>query len=124
MAGGSHGPVMKELAQRVELADAPFGGGGQVGLDDCEVGEPFESAPAATGGALLDLDGADVALGLVAGKSDGQVGGEPQDHVLVVAEPPCQPPPVLGGFAAPVLVVGDAAATRPAAGSMNEDPGS
>ena len=57
--------VCEELAQRVELADAPFGGGGEVGLDDCEVGEPFEGAPAAAGSALLDLDGADVALRLL-----------------------------------------------------------
>src|SRR5271156_3216015 len=102
--GGTVRARLAIITERI-MSDAPFGGGGQVGLDDCEVGEPFEGAPAAAGSALLDLDGADVAFGLVAGESDGQVGGEPQDHVLVVAEPPCQPPSVFGGSAAPVLVV-------------------
>jgi hypothetical protein len=35
---------------------------------------------------LLDFDGPDSVLGLVAGEPDGQVGGEAQDHVLVAAE--------------------------------------
>jgi hypothetical protein len=65
------------------------------------------------GGALLDFDGADVALGLVAGEPDGQVGGEPQDHVLVVAEPAGQPQTVAGYLGAPVLVVGDAFGDAP-----------
>ena len=46
--------------------------------------------------------------GLVAGEPDGQVGGEPQDHVLVAAEAAGQPQPVAGGLAALALVVGDA----------------
>jgi hypothetical protein len=36
------------------------------------------------------FDGADVALGLVAGESDSQVGGKPQDHALVVADRSCR----------------------------------
>src|SRR5262249_12182362 len=88
--------------------DAPFGGGGQVGLDDREVGQAEEGAPGPSGGALLDLDRADVALGLVGGEPDGQVGGEAEDHVLVVAEPAGQPGPVQGGRGALRGVVGDA----------------
>jgi hypothetical protein len=34
--------------ERVEFSDAPFGGGGQVGLDDGESGETAEGAPAAS----------------------------------------------------------------------------
>ena len=60
------------------------------------------------------LDGADVALGLVAGEPDGQVGGEPQDHVLVVAEAAGQPQPVLAGLRAAALVAGDALGHRAA----------
>jgi hypothetical protein len=66
LEGGRYpGVAVEEVAEGVEFADAPFGGGGQVGLDDREVGEAVEGAPAAAGGALLDLDGADVALGLM-----------------------------------------------------------
>jgi hypothetical protein len=43
---------------------SPFGGGVQVGLDDREVGESLEGAPAA-GGALLDFLGADGAFGFI-----------------------------------------------------------
>lgn len=64
------------------------------------------------GGALLDLDWADIAFGLVGGESDGQAGGESQDHVLVVAEPAGQPQPVAGDLGAPVLVVADAFGDR------------
>jgi len=39
---------------------------------------------------------------------DGQVGGEPQDHVLVAAEAAGQPQSVFGDLAAEVLVVADA----------------
>ena len=39
--------AVEEVAEGVDFADAPFGGGGQVGLDDREVGEPLEGAPAA-----------------------------------------------------------------------------
>ena len=60
------------------------------------------------------FDGPDPALGLVAGEPDGQVGGEPQDHVLAVAEPVGQPQPVAGGLAAAPRVVCDALAHRAA----------
>jgi len=40
--------AVEEVAERVEFADAPFGGGGQVGLDDREVGESGHGAPAAS----------------------------------------------------------------------------
>jgi hypothetical protein len=33
--------AVEQGAEGVEFADAPFGGGGQVGLDDGEVGEPW-----------------------------------------------------------------------------------
>jgi hypothetical protein len=45
---------------------------------------------------------------MVAGEPGGQVGGEPQDHVLVVAEAAGQPEAVFGGLGVLVLVVGDA----------------
>lgn len=48
-----------------EFAETPFRGGGQVGLDNHEVGEAVEGAPASAGAALLDLDPADVTFGLV-----------------------------------------------------------
>ncbi len=51
--------AVEQVAEGVEFAEAPFGGGGQVGLDDGEVGESFEGAPASSGAALLDLDGMD-----------------------------------------------------------------
>jgi hypothetical protein len=57
---------------------------------------------------LLDLYRADVAFGPVGGEPDREVGGEPQDHVLVVAEPPGQAQAVAGDLAALSLVVGDA----------------
>ena len=97
----------EELAEGVEFAEAPFGGGGQIGLDDREVGEAVEGAPAAAGRALLDLDWADVAFGLVGGEPDGQIGGEPQDHVLVVAKASGQPQPVTADLAAFPLVICD-----------------
>ena len=53
-AGGSHGPVTNSLRSASSLV-RPFGGGGQVGLDDREVGETVEGAPAAAGSPLLDL---------------------------------------------------------------------
>jgi hypothetical protein len=49
-------------------ASMPFGGGGQVGLDDREVGESLQDAPAAAGGALRDFDGPYSALGFVTGE--------------------------------------------------------
>ena len=54
---------VEQGAEGVEFADAPFGGGGQVGLDDGEVGESFDGAPASSGAALLDLDRAQGAVG-------------------------------------------------------------
>jgi hypothetical protein len=53
------------LGEDGEAVHAPFGGGGQVGLDDGEVGDAIEGAPASAGVALLDLCGADVAFTLV-----------------------------------------------------------
>src|SRR5207247_4641266 len=70
----------------VQGLDAPFGGGGQVGADDGEVGQAEQGAPGAAGGVLGGLDRSDVALGLVGGEPDSQIGDEPQDHVLVAAE--------------------------------------
>ena len=42
------GVPVEEIAESVEFADAPFGGGGQVGLDDGEVGQTGQCAPAAS----------------------------------------------------------------------------
>jgi hypothetical protein len=57
--------AVEEAAKGAEFADAPFG---QAGLDHREVGESFDSAPASSGPALLHLDRADGALGLVVGR--------------------------------------------------------
>jgi hypothetical protein len=46
-AGRDPGVAVEEAAECVEFADAPFCGGGQVGLDDREVSEPGEGPPAA-----------------------------------------------------------------------------
>jgi len=90
---------------------APFRGGGQVRLDEGEVGEAGEGAPAPSGAALLDFDGADCPLGFVVGE-DVQVwaGGEPQDHVFEGAEPAGDAAGVAGGGGAPVQVGGGPAA--------------
>ena len=56
---------VEQAAQGVDLAEAPPGGGGQVGLDDGEFGQSLEGAPASAGAALLDLDRADGPLGFV-----------------------------------------------------------
>src|SRR3984885_14873145 len=77
--GREPGVAGEQAGQGVEGLDAPFGGGGQVGADDGEVGEAEQGAPGAAGGVLGDLDRADVAFGLVGSESDGQVGGEAED---------------------------------------------
>ena len=44
----------EEVAEGVEFAGTPFRGGGQIGLDEGELGEPFQGSPAASGAALPD----------------------------------------------------------------------
>ena len=97
-AGRKPGVATEEVAERVEFGDAPFRGGGQVGLDERELGESFEGSPRASGAALLDLDRADRPLGFVVGE-DVQVraGGEPQDQVFEGAEPAGDAAGVFGG---------------------------
>lgn len=97
------------MGEDVEAVQAPFGGGGQVGLDDGEVGDAVEGAPAAAGGALLDLGRADVAFTLVVREGHGKIDHEPQDHVFVVAEPAREGERVCG--------------QRPGAGGVVADPG-
>ena len=63
--GREPGAGVEELGECVEGVDAPFARGGQVGADDSEVGQAGEGAPGAAGGALLDLDRADVTFGLI-----------------------------------------------------------
>src|SRR5712691_2274033 len=41
-AGREPGVAAEEVAEGVEFADAPFRGGGEVGLDEGELGESFE----------------------------------------------------------------------------------
>jgi hypothetical protein len=53
----------EELLQRVEFVQAPLADSRQVGLDDSEVDQSLEGAPAAAGGPLLHFDGALVAVG-------------------------------------------------------------
>ena len=64
-AGWHPGMTIEQVAEGVKFADAQFGGGGQVGLDDGEIGESFNGAPGSSGAALLHLDGADCPLGFV-----------------------------------------------------------
>jgi hypothetical protein len=65
-AGREPGVAGEEVAEGVEFADAPFAGGGQVGLHEGELGESFEGSPGPSGAALLDLDGPDCPLGFYA----------------------------------------------------------
>lgn len=73
----------EELYQRFELVMSPLANGGQVGLDDREVGEALQGSPPAGGGPLLDPDRPLVSLRGVVAEGDREVGGEPEDHVLV-----------------------------------------
>ena len=116
-AGREPGVAAEEVAEGVEFADAPFRGGGQVGLDEREFGESFEGPPAASGAALLDLDGPDRPLGFVVGE-DVQVraGGEPQDQVLEAEEAAGEPAGVFGG-GGPAVEIGGQARRRPVPGS-------
>jgi hypothetical protein len=47
--GREPGAVGEQHGEGVEGVDAPFGGGGQVGLDDREVGQAGEGAPGPAG---------------------------------------------------------------------------
>ena len=64
-SGGYPGGAVEQVAERVEFADSPFGGGGQVGLDEGELGQALQGASGSCGAALLDLDGPDGPLGFV-----------------------------------------------------------
>ena len=97
-AGREPCAAAEQVAEGVEFADAPFGGGGEVGLDEREVGEPVESPPGASGGALLDLDGPDCPLCFVIGENiQVRAGGEAEDKVLEAEEPAGQAAGVLRG---------------------------
>lgn len=41
--------AFEEYGQGFDLADAVFGGGGQVGVDGGELGQPLQGAPGACG---------------------------------------------------------------------------
>ena len=92
----------EQVAEGVECADAPFGGSGQVGLDDREAGEPGEGPPGAAGAALLDLDRPDCPLCFVIGE-DVQVraGSKAEDEVLEAEEPAGDAAGVLRGRGPP-----------------------
>jgi hypothetical protein len=47
-SGRESGLAVEQVAEGVESADVPFGRGGQVGVDDREVGEPFDGSAAAS----------------------------------------------------------------------------
>src|SRR6266516_3448521 len=47
-AGRYPGVAVEEVAEGIGFAEAPFDGGGQVGLDDREVGESFDGPPGAS----------------------------------------------------------------------------
>src|SRR5215472_9597835 len=106
--GGSQAWPLKRSRRASSLLIPHLGGGGQVGLDDREVSESFDGAPAASRAALLDLDGPDGALCLVVGE-DVQVraGGEAEDHVLEVQEPAGDAAGVLRGGGPAVDVRGE-----------------
>jgi hypothetical protein len=105
-AGGSQAPVVNSWV-RTSTVQAPFCGGGQVGLDDGEIGQAGQGAPAAAGGALLDLGRSDIALTLVIGEGHGEIDHEAQDHVFVVAEPAREGERILGQRPGPGGVVAD-----------------
>src|SRR5215475_10005672 len=84
------GPGGEQLGECVEGVGAVFGGGGQVGPDDGEVGEALQGALGAAACALFDFDGPDFTLGGVVCERYGQVGEEPQDHLAVGVEPVSQ----------------------------------
>ena len=73
--------AVEQVAEGLEFADAPFGGSGQVGLDDREAGEPGEGPPGAAGAALLDLDRPDCPLCFVVSE-DVQVSSRSSDRSL------------------------------------------
>jgi hypothetical protein len=86
--GGEPCAAVEQVAEGVEFAEAPFGGGGQVGLDEREVREPVDGPPASSGAALLDLDRPDRPLGLVVGENvQVRAGSEAEDQVLEAEEP-------------------------------------
>src|ERR1019366_4709337 len=97
-----------------------FSGGGQVGLDERELGETLQGAPASSLAAHLYFDWPDGPLGFIVGE-DVQVrtGDETKDHVLAGAEPACEAAGVGGGGGAPVEAGGQAAGGQvPVAGEQ------
>ena len=114
------GVAFEQVAEGVEFGDAPFGGGGQVGLDDGEVGEPLQGAPGAAGAALLDFDGPDGPLRFVVGEDvEVRAGGEAEDQILEGAEPAGEAAGVLRGGGAAVEVRGQpGGGERPVAGEQ------
>jgi hypothetical protein len=109
--------TVEEVTDGAEVANAPFGGSRQVGLDDREAGEPGKGPPRASGAALLDFDRPDRPLCFVVGE-DVQVRacGEAQDQVLESEEPAGAPAGVFGGGRAAVPV-GRRGRRRPVPGS-------
>ena len=99
--------MVNSCSKASRLVDAPLGGGGHVGADDGEVGQSLQGAPAAPGGALLDLDRADVSFRQVVRPGHGKIDHEPWNHSFVLAEPPRQPQRVAGGGSGAGGVVGD-----------------
>jgi hypothetical protein len=117
-AGREPCAAVEQVAEGVEFADAPFGGGGQLGLYEREVGERVDGPPAASRAALLDLDRPDRPVGFVIGE-DVQVrtGREPQDQVLEAEEPAGDAAGVFRGGGAAVEVAGQpGGGERPVAG--------
>jgi hypothetical protein len=94
------------LAEGVEFVESPFGGCVQVGLDDGEVGEALQGAPAAAGGALLDLDGPARALRFIVRERHREIRGKPQDHVFEPSEPRDEGAGLVGELGVFALVVG------------------
>ena len=82
--------AVEQVAEGVELADAPFRDGGQAGLDYGELGESGECPPAASGAALLNLGGPD--------RPDGRDGRKPDlpGRRGLAAGPPARPGPAVG----------------------------
>jgi hypothetical protein len=89
-------PGGEELVQGMASAEAPVGCGGQIGLDDGEVGKALQGPLLPTGGALLHFYWPDGSFSNIVRKFDGQIGGEPEDHVPVDVEPFRQSPGMPG----------------------------
>src|SRR6185437_15803845 len=97
---------------RVKDVQAPFAGGGEVGLNDREVVQSVQGSPTSPGRTLLCLRDSRIQLRGVVGEGNLQVEGESQDHVLVAGEAAKEFAGLVGEQFAPGGVLAPAACDR------------